>query len=462
MSKLSLPFLVSLVFTLILFMGTLFMGLTTGITMNEISWSTVDSLETIMIDSELDVVEQRLSLLSSQASSLFGQGAATVRFGVQYAEESLNASIKNGSLVREPDYNMIQDAVDVLGIASDDNNLVLSNAAAFYDSDSSLKWQKKSSLLHNVIMPIYLANPENYENVYVGFEDGFFRSAPFGPSISALGFETKKFGCVNSFGTFDGKERENGRDCTAMECAEDDSTDDEDADRCRTCDGLPFKSGYDPRCREWYDSSRLLWEGGEMEKVFMSKPYIDATTGNTVVSIAKGFQANDTLAGVFSLDMASTSLRDAIVGATVLNKGYAFLMSEDGYLIASKRLTNSQVSQLVTVFEKDYGCDAETTVDLVATGCTGSRKQSAEKFRRLLKSGISSGNTETDMIDGQYISLRQVSGTEYIIGMSVPKDDVEAASEDLTKAAERLDLIAIITCCVIGVSIMAVGIFYAR
>ena len=193
MSKLSLPFLVSLVFTLILFMGTLFMGLTTGITMNEISWSTVDSLETIMIDSELDVVEQRLSLLSSQASSLFGQGAATVRFGVQYAEESLNASIKNGSLVREPDYNMIQDAVDVLGIASDDNNFVLSNAAAFYDSDSSLKWQKKSSLLHNVIMPIYLANPENYENVYVGFEDGFFRSAPFGPSISALGFETHLF-----------------------------------------------------------------------------------------------------------------------------------------------------------------------------------------------------------------------------------------------------------------------------
>merc|ERR1712224_1145309 len=110
----------------------------------------------------------------------------------------------------------------------------------YYNSTPSLEFRGDSSLLHNTLVPFHLANYQNYDGLYVGFDDGLFRIAPFGPVDSVLGYATKKYGCVNSFGTFSDIQT-SGRACTTSECKT------ESEGTCKTCDSLPFKYGYDPR-----------------------------------------------------------------------------------------------------------------------------------------------------------------------------------------------------------------------
>ena len=457
--RIRLPYLISLGFTMVLTIGTVVMGFITIYSFQDYLDITTGEMEEIMRLSELSTIDKRLVLLSAQATSLFSQGAHTVNLGVKYAEASLNAS---RYMLRPPeiypDHNF-EDAAEILGAAG--SKVVLRNITGYYTDNSSLEMRGDSSLLHNVLVPFHLANSANYESVYVGFDDGFYRLTPFGPVDTMLGYATKKIGCMNSFGNFSDVSS-GGIACTRSECET------ESQDTCETCGSpygpLPFKYGFDPRCRQWYDSSKTLFLAAEElsvePEIVMTDPYIDASTGTTIISVAKGFGfgATDSFAGVFSLDITSEVLKSNINSASVMENGYSFLVSRQGTLIASKKLSPQEANDLVTIFEKDYKCDHLTTIDDIDTGCgSNALKSDAESFATLLSTAFTSDKVVGDVIGGNRIRLLAVEGTEYVVGMRVPESDIRRASDDLRVSSRVLIVWAQWIYFIIGGCTIAIG-----
>lgn len=95
--------------------------------------------------------------------------------------------------------------------------------------------------------------------------------------------------------------------------------------------------GYDPRERDWYKSAV------EKKGAAWSAPYVDAFTGELVVTVSIPMYHNDAVMAVVSTDISLTNL---ISKMNELNPGYGghiALISEDGQAIVHKTLQNENV-----------------------------------------------------------------------------------------------------------------------
>ncbi len=97
----------------------------------------------------------------------------------------------------------------------------------------------------------------------------------------------------------------------------------------RYIDGLNWipPEGYDPTTRNWYSSA--LAKGGEIAII---SPYVDAQTGESVITIAKSISDTD----VVCLDVIITHINELVQELDIHDKGYGMLVNEDGFIIAHK------------------------------------------------------------------------------------------------------------------------------
>ncbi|MSS43222.1 HAMP domain-containing protein [Anaerosalibacter bizertensis] len=87
------------------------------------------------------------------------------------------------------------------------------------------------------------------------------------------------------------------------------------------------ESSYDPTSRDWYV------EAIDSDDFYISEPYVDAMTGDMVITISKAFKALDGKKGVISTDIQIDYLVD-LVSSVNLGKGsYAFLIDERGNIV---------------------------------------------------------------------------------------------------------------------------------
>ena len=95
-------------------------------------------------------------------------------------------------------------------------------------------------------------------------------------------------------------------------------------------DGLDWvpPENYDPTQRDWYLSAAEA----KGEAVIIS-PYVDAQTGNVIISISR-MLSNGT--DVVSLDVMMNQIQDIVSELQIKGKGYGFIVSRDGYLIAHR------------------------------------------------------------------------------------------------------------------------------
>ena len=83
-----------------------------------------------------------------------------------------------------------------------------------------------------------------------------------------------------------------------------------------------------------------------------------------------------------------------------------------------------------------------------------------ERTWRNIKPIILSANSkevQKDVIDGNYIALLEVEGTDYIVGMKVPKSDIRSASDDLRESAYGLIKLAYVGYVIIWICIVFCG-----
>ena len=86
-------------------------------------------------------------------------------------------------------------------------------------------------------------------------------------------------------------------------------------------------AGFDPRVRPWY-------KGAESSSAAtLTEPYIDAATGQTIISIATASKKAGQSLGVVGGDLSLQTLIDTLSARDFDGMGYAFLVSADGKIL---------------------------------------------------------------------------------------------------------------------------------
>jgi len=98
---------------------------------------------------------------------------------------------------------------------------------------------------------------------------------------------------------------------------------------------------YDPTMRGWYNRSMA-----EPDQVVWGNPYIDASGQGLVITGSRSVRNRSTpdneLVGVVGIDIKITTIKDEILGFSVYNTGYSFLIDGEGNTIAHKDLSPAQ------------------------------------------------------------------------------------------------------------------------
>jgi methyl-accepting chemotaxis protein len=98
----------------------------------------------------------------------------------------------------------------------------------------------------------------------------------------------------------------------------------------------PLPADYDPRKRPWYK------DAVQADKLVLTDPYNDASTGNIVITAAMPVKRDGKLFGVAASDFSLGSLVSMVKSVTMGGKGSAFLVKSDGTILVH------QDQQLVT------------------------------------------------------------------------------------------------------------------
>ncbi|KIF63179.1 methyl-accepting chemotaxis sensory transducer with Cache sensor [Pseudomonas sp. LAIL14HWK12:I2] len=85
--------------------------------------------------------------------------------------------------------------------------------------------------------------------------------------------------------------------------------------------------GFDPRVRPWYKGAE------SSSSSTLTEPYIDAATGQTIISIATAAKKAGQSVGVVGGDLSLQTLIDTLSARDFSGMGYAFLVSADGKIL---------------------------------------------------------------------------------------------------------------------------------
>ncbi len=116
---------------------------------------------------------------------------------------------------------------------------------------------------------------------------------------------------------------------------------------------LEYDADYDPTARPWY--KQAVESPGE---VIYTEPYEDASTGKTVVTIAKTIddpKTNQRL-GVLAIDLELDALNSMVAKAQVNYDGYAFLFDQQGLVLVHPTATGNELQKeafMDDVYAKD-------------------------------------------------------------------------------------------------------------
>ena len=153
--------------------------------------------------------------------------------------------------------------------------------------------------------------------------------------------------------------------------------------------------GYDPTQRPWYQGA----EAAGPNKVFVSKPYVDAFTGALIMSLASVVQDNGKTRGVVANDMSIAQVVKEILSVRLPGEGFAFILHKDGTVLVhpNKDAVLKPVTAIV----------AELTPERIASAASDGRMFTAMRA------------------DGErFMLLSPVKDSDWILGVSLSKEIV--------------------------------------
>lgn len=87
-------------------------------------------------------------------------------------------------------------------------------------------------------------------------------------------------------------------------------------------------SDYDPRQRPWYQNAI------KTDQIVWTQPYLDAGSGELIISVSKKIKANGKTVGVIAGDISLKVISELIASTRVGQTGYAFMVGQEGKVLA--------------------------------------------------------------------------------------------------------------------------------
>ena len=188
----------------------------------------------------------------------------------------------------------------------------------------------------------------------------------------------------------------------------------------------PLPEGYDPRKRPWYQ------DAVKADKMVLTDPYADASTGNLIISAAIPVKKDGKLYGVAASDFSLTSLVDMVNSVDMGGKGSAFLVKQDGTILVHRD------GNLVTKTLKD-AFPANTPA-------------------------IGSGITETAFADANvlvsFLPIKGLPRDDWYLGVQIDRDLAFAAIGEFRTAAAVATLVGVVA--MIGILAMLLSRLVVR
>lgn len=186
-------------------------------------------------------------------------------------------------------------------------------------------------------------------------------------------------------------------------------------------DSVP--DGWDARVRPWYQAAM------KQGKLIWVKPYLDASSGDLMTTCAKPFYTpKNELIGVISSDIKTTTLVKQIISTQVGEGGSAFLIDQDGDVIASPELSAQKTSP-----QKE-----PQTINLLKTD--DSQMQAAAQKMVQGEKGL----LRAQFKDGEkYLAYAPVPRTGWSLGVVMPVEKIIASAlttkEEITQEAQKTE-----------------------
>ena len=172
----------------------------------------------------------------------------------------------------------------------------------------------------------------------------------------------------------------------------------------------PVPAGYDPTGRPWYVAAIAAQEA------IASAPYIDAATKLPVITFAKARRDGGDVVAVAGGDVRLTRIVDEVVATKLPGDGYAFLITQDGQVIAhpAKESGLKKIGEVVPGF------------DLAAVGKEG-------KIQRVSLAG-----------ETMLTALFPVGKTGWLFGVVVPEAKAMASTNRMIQGMLTLMAIGLV------------------
>jgi Cache domain len=209
-------------------------------------------------------------------------------------------------------------------------------------------------------------------------------------------------------------------------------------------------TGYDSRCRVWYEAVASADVITTLNSTFFSPPYESPTSG-TLITVSRGVQVAGKLYGVVGIDIDMADLQRTITSTTVLQSGYSYMINDAGAVVVHPAV------------KADEG---GTTQNITAVDFAADNAKEADDFTQLLQSNVFNGTTDaaaecrllTYMKSGKQWHLAHcpIAGTRYTVILTVPTREATAAIDSIKRSNTNRLLIGIGV--MIGLSLLCVSI----
>ena len=166
-------------------------------------------------------------------------------------------------------------------------------------------------------------------------------------------------------------------------------------------DQLPVDKDYDPRERDWYKDAM------EYDHPYVSIPYEDASSGQTVITVSTQIKKDDKTIGVLGIDIFMKDIKELINGIKLYDTGFAYVIDSEGYIVSYKDYDPSEELSKIEDGSK------ESLVDPILEG--------EDKTFYSVEDGVKRVNSKYDII-----------GTDWTLVVSVPETEVMSGVHKLS------------------------------
>lgn len=164
---------------------------------------------------------------------------------------------------------------------------------------------------------------------------------------------------------------------------------------------MDVPADYDPTTRQWYKDAM------NSDRPYVSIPYTDAASGETVITISTQIKKDGKTLGVFGLDITMKTIKELIDGIKLYDTGFAYIIDSEGYIVSYKDYEPSE----------EFGkIEDGSKADLVDTILEGDD----ETFYSV-EDGVKRVNSKYGII-----------GTDWTLVVSVPESEVMGEVHNLS------------------------------